>query len=379
MIELLFWFLVALILYVYFGYPLLLLIVSNLRPAPPVQKADITPTVSLIVAAYNEEQVIAQKIENSLSLHYPKDKLEVIVASDGSTDRTNEIVSAYAGQGVRLVALNANRGKSSAQNAAVDVARGEILLFSDATGMYEGNLLAALVPYLADHTVGCVAGRPCYRNVDLTATSRGEGAYLRYELLIRSLESRFGNLVSTSGTVLAVRACVFEPLDEAVGEDLVLPMKAAIRGFRTIHAPEVVSSETVTTSSDGMLRTRIRVTAKDLRGVLLNRSILNPLRHPGYAWGLVSHKLLRWFVPVLAIAALMTNLALLGIAFYRLVLLMQAGLYLVAFCGHLWQKRGNPPQLLNFAYIFCLYNLAALLALGRVAGGKVSGRWQPIR
>ena len=151
MIELLFWFPVALVLYVYFGYPLLMWTLSKLHPAQPVEKADITPTVSLIIPAYNEELVIAQKIENSLALDYPRDKLEIIVASDGSTDATNEIAQGFTDRGVRLVALDQNRGKSVAENQAIARATGEILLFTDANVTLRLNAAREIVSNFGDN------------------------------------------------------------------------------------------------------------------------------------------------------------------------------------------------------------------------------------
>ena len=162
--ETLFWLLAALVLYVYLGYPLLLLILSKIRPTPPIQKADITPTVSLLIPAYNEKKVIAQKIENSLALDYPRDKLEIIVASDGSTDDTNEIVKTFAKRGVKLVVLSDKQGKSSAQNRAVAEARGDILLFTDSDVMLQPVALRQVIRNFADDQVGCVIGKITYIN-----------------------------------------------------------------------------------------------------------------------------------------------------------------------------------------------------------------------
>jgi len=184
-----FWTSVALLLYTYAGYPLLLALVSRLRPRA-IRRAEGTPGVSVIITAYNEERDLYAKLENTLALDYPADQLEIIVASDCSTDRTDEIARAFEARGVRLLRQPERLGKTAAQNAAVEQARGDILLFSDATTLYWPNALRAMIPNFADSTVGCVAGRLVY--VDPTRSNIGRAArsYWRYETFLKQCESR---------------------------------------------------------------------------------------------------------------------------------------------------------------------------------------------
>ena len=379
MIEVLFWLLALLIAYVYFGYPLLLLILSKFRPAPPVQKADVTPTVSLIIPAYNEEKVIAQKIENALALEYPQDRLEIIVASDGSTDGTNGIVGTFASAGVKLVALNPNQGKSSAQNRAVAEAQGDILFFTDADVMLQPHTVSQVISIFADEKVGCVIGKITYRNEGNTSVSRGEGIYWQYELFLRDKESKVGNFAMGSG-VMALRRELFQPLDPNVGEDFVLPMRVAMAGYRVIYEPDAVTDTILHQTKDrAMFQSKTRVISKDLRGLFLCRTILNPLRYPLYAWGLASHKLLRWLVPYFLLALLAVNLLLLAHLFYRLVLALQVAFYALALAGYLWQRRRKPPRLLGIPFSFCLVNAAALVGVARFVMGRKAGRWTPVR
>lgn len=378
--QILFWSLALIVAYVYIGYPLLLLILSKLRPAPPVQKADITPTVSLIIPAYNEARVIARKIENTLALDYPRDKLEIIVASDGSTDGTNEAVRSFADQGVKLVALNPNQGKSSAQNQAVAVAQGDLLFFSDANVMLRPNAMRQVVSNLADDRVGCVIGQVTYLNEGDTSVSEGEGFYWRYELYLRQKESELGNFAMGSGPIMALRRKLFRPLDPNVGEDFVLPIWSAISGYRVVYEPEAISEEILFQSSAaGMHKTKVRVISKDLRGLFTCKAILNPFRYPLYAWGLVSHKLLRWLVPYFLIALFAVNLLHMDQLFYRVTLALQIVCYGLALAGFLWQRHGKPPRVLGIPFSFCLVNVAALVGVARFAMGKKSGRWQPVR
>lgn len=381
MIAVVFWCCTFCIVYVYFGYPLLLLALSKLRPAPLVdQKADITPPVSLITPAYNEEKVIAHKIENTLALDYPREKLEIVVVSDGSTDGTNEIVRTFADRGVKLVALPPDQGKSNAQNRGVAEAHGEILFFTDANVMLQPDAIRKIVSNFNDDQVGCVVGKVTYLNEGDTSVSEGEGIYWRYELFLRTKESDLGNFAMGSGPIMAIRGNLFKPLDPNVGEDFVLPMQVAMSGYRVVYEPEAISEEILFQKTPvSMFKSKVRVINKDLRGLFMCRKILNPFRYPLYAWGLISHKLLRWLIPYFLIALVIVNLFLLDHLLYRLMLSLQMAFYILAIIGYLWQKKGKPPRILGIPFSFCLVNLAALVGVARFVIGKRLGRWKPVR
>ena len=380
MIELLFWLSALVIVYVYLGYPLLLSLLNQIQHWKPEISPNFIPSVSLIIAAYNEAKVIARKIENSLSLDYPRQKLEIIVASDGSTDGTNEIVRGYAPQGVKLVALNPNQGKSTAQNRGVAKATGEILFFTDANVMLRPGAIRKIVRNFADPQVGCVVGKVTYLNEGDTSVSEGEGLYWRYELFLRKKESEIGNFAMGSGPIMALRRELFQPLDPDVGEDFVLPMQTAIKGYRVVYEPEAISEEILFQNTPAtMFRSKVRIITKDLRGLFLCRAILNPFKYPLYAWGLISHKLLRWLVPYFLITIFITNLLLLGKPFYNFTLLLQVLFYTLALAGYLWQRNGKPPRVLGIPFSFCLVNLAALVGVARFVMGKKAGRWKPVR
>jgi len=380
-LQIILWANVGLIAYVYFGYPALLLILCQFKGnQPSLPKDNFEPMISMIIAAYNEEQDIAHKLENSLALDYPRDKLEIIVVSDGSTDKTAEIVRNYAIQGVKLVNLVQNVGKASAQNETVKQAVGDILLFTDANVSLQRDAVHKLVRHFLDNTVGCVVGRVTYINEGETGVSEGEGLYWRYELFLRHKESQVGNLVAGSGPIMAIRKTLFEPLDSAISDDFVLPMKSAIKGCRTLYEPEAISSERLyQVNMRDMFRTRVRTIMLDTRSILLCRALLNPLRYPLYALGLVSHKILRWLVPYFLIIIFAVNLFLLGQPFYNLILSLQIIFYALAMGGYLWQKIGKPPRFLGIPFSFCLVNTAALIGVAKFAMGKKSGRWKPVR
>jgi cellulose synthase/poly-beta-1,6-N-acetylglucosamine synthase-like glycosyltransferase len=380
-LELTWWVALVLIAYVYLGYPAVLLLLSRWRKVQsPLRRDDIEPTVSLIIAAHNEEQVIAQKLENSLALNYPKDKLEIIIVSDGSSDETAGIAQKYRSRGVRLVELLQNLGKASAQNEAVKLASGDILLFTDANVTLGRDSIRRVVRHFQDSTVGCVVGRVTYINEEETGISEGEGFYWRYELFLRRKESQLENLVAGSGPIFAVKRMLFEPLDPAISEDFFLPMKAAIKGYRTVYEPEAVSSERLfQVSPHDMFKTRVRTITLDTRSVFLCRAILNPFRYPLYAWGLISHKLLRWLIPYFLIVLFAVNLLLSGHPFYNLALALQIVFYVLALAGYLWQRKSNPPRILSIPFSFCLVNLAALVGVVYFVMGKKAGSWVPVR
>jgi cellulose synthase/poly-beta-1,6-N-acetylglucosamine synthase-like glycosyltransferase len=196
--EVVFWTCALLLAYTYAGYPLLLAVASRLR-SRPVRRADCIPSVSFIITAYNEEQALAAKLENTLMLDYPKEKLEIIVASDCSTDRTDAIAGEFAALGVRLHRQPQRLGKTAAQNTAVKLARGEILLFSDATTLYRPDVLRAMMPNFADPTVGCVAGQLIYVELGRSSVGRGARSYWSYERFLKKCESRLGSLIGVSG------------------------------------------------------------------------------------------------------------------------------------------------------------------------------------
>lgn len=386
MLTSLFWLDLLVIVYAYFGYPALLWAMTRVtgRRTVPACPSGATARpgrrVSLVIAAYNEEAHIADKLENSLALDDPADGMEIVVASDGSTDRTAAIVRGYAERGVRLLDLRANVGKAAAQNAAVGTATGEILVFSDADVSVGRDAVRRLVRHFDDPAVGCVTGQVVYTNEEATGVSRGEGAYWRYEVRLREWESRLGILVAGSGALLAVRRALFEPLDADVSEDFFLPMRAALRGYRTVYEPGAVATTPLHQAHPReMFRARVRTITLDTRSVWLCRAILNPWRHPWHALGVVSHKVLRWLVPYLLLALLAINAMLSGHDLYGALLGGQIAFYVIALAGYWRQRRGRPLGASRIPFFFCLVNAAVAVGVARFVAGGTSGRWAPVR
>ena len=378
MIKTLFWVFMGIILYVYFGYPLLLITLSNFIKRP-IKEGDVEPSVSMIIAAYNEEKSIRRKIENTLVLDYPKDKLEIIVASDGSTDGTNETIRNFEGKGVNLIFEKEHGGKSFIQNRAVEEAKGEIIVFSDATTMCEKDALKKLVRNFADLKVGCVTGKAVYVNPKESATGEGESLYWRYELSLRKLESDLGILAMGSGCFFGIRKSLFRTLDANVSDDFVLPLSAVRNCKRVIYESEAVVWDTVVTTSAGLLKTKARTIGMDIKGLFLFKDLLNPFNYFGVTWSLISHKLLRWVVPYFLVVIFVVNLFLLKGVLYRISFGFQTAFYLLAGLGWWHQKNERRSRILGIPFSFCVVNAAALLGTARYFLGKASGKWEPIR
>ena len=379
-IEAIFWLSAAALCYTYAGYPALLLIVSRLRPRP-IRRAAWTPAVSVIITAYNEERDLAAKLENTLALDYPPERLEIIVASDCSTDRTDEIARSFAARGVRLYRQAERLGKTAAQNAAVEQARGEIILFSDATTIYRPDALRAMMPNFADPAVGCVAGRLVY--VDPAGTSVGEGArsYWSYETFLKRHESRVGSLIGASGCLYAVRRAAYVPLYHEACSDFIIATKMVEQGLRAVYEPDAVSMETTNQRASKELRMRVRVITQTFTDLWRNRAMMNPFRSGFYAVQLFSHKAMRYLAPLFLIALFCASAALAPRSFfYAGALAAQICFYGAAGIAWLLERAGaRRSRLLALPQYFVLANLAALLAFYRFLRGERYARWEPIR
>lgn len=288
-----FWSSVGVIVYTYAGYPLLLAAVSRLR-GRPVKRQAVMPTVSVIITAYNEERDLRAKLENTLALDYPQELLEVIVASDCSTDRTDDIVRDFAGRGVRLHRQAQRLGKTAAQNAAVELARGEVILFSDATTLYRPDVLRVITTNFADPTVGCVAGRLIYVDPGQTNVGQGARSYWGYETFLKKHESHICSLIGVSGCLYAVRRSAYVPLYHEACSDFIIATVMVSQGLRTIYEPDAVCTEETNQQANREMKMRVRVITQTFSDLWRHRAMMNPLRSGFYAVQLFSHKVLRY-------------------------------------------------------------------------------------
>jgi cellulose synthase/poly-beta-1,6-N-acetylglucosamine synthase-like glycosyltransferase len=373
-----FWLAAFLLFYVYAGYPLLLsviaLFVRRHRTEPGYY-----PSLSVLIAAYNEEEAIERKIKQTLALEYPAEKLEVLVLSDCSTDRTDEIVSAYPDSRVRLVRMTERRGKTHAQNYGVQQATGEVIVFSDATAIYQSKALLYMACNYQDASVGAVSGR--YRYFDpgeQSPTGLGSVAFWNYENLIKKLQSHIRTITGCCGCIYSVRKSAYTELPADIISDLVQPLQAVRKGYRVLFEDRALANEETTQSTAEEFSMRVRVVTRAMRGLLSVSDLLRPWRFPWPAFQLWSHKVLRWMVPLFLITLFGANLMLLDLPRYRVSLVVQLFFYAAALLNMLvplhrqWKPLGIP-------LFFCTLNAAALVSMVEICRGRKYVTWQTVR
>jgi len=377
--QIIFFLSLAALFYVYVGYPLLVYLVSLIRPRN-VERGDFEPNVTVIITAYNEEKDIRAKLENTLLIDYPPEKLEILVASDCSSDRTEEIVKEFAEKGVKLHRQIKRLGKTMAQNAAVEKAAGEIILFSDATTMYEKDVLRQMLPGFADKTVGCVAGRLVYVDDSSSGIGKGAQSYWNYETFLKKSESRACSLIGASGCLYAVRKAFYRPMYAEACSDFLIATQFYEQGLRTIFEPAAVCTEETNRQTDKEMKMRVRVISQTFTDLWRNRRMLNPFKSGFFAVELISHKVLRYSVPIFLILLLISSAVLsFDSVFFALIFWLQVGFYLSAFIGWQLEKSGKKTSIFAIPLYFSLANLASLIGFYKFLRGENFAHWEPIR
>ncbi|HEY3382164.1 MAG TPA: glycosyltransferase family 2 protein [Vicinamibacterales bacterium] len=371
----LFWSSVGFVFYAYFGYPALLFVLAR-SLGRPVRRAPMTPSVSFIVAARNEVSRIRAKIENTLGLDYPTELLEIIIASDASDDGTNEIVREYEPRGVRTVVSLERKGKEFAQFQAIRSARGEILVFSDAATQLEPEGVRRIVQNFADPGVGCASSVD--RVIDADGLPSGEGAYVRYEMFLRSLESRIGSVVGLSGSFFAARREVCDPWPVDLPSDFNTLLNTIKRGLRGVSDATAVGIYRDLSSPAAEYQRKVRTVTRGLRSLQRNLQLLNPLHHGLAAWQVLSHKLCRWLVPFALIGALVSSVILApGSSLFAAFAAAQIFCY--AASAYVISTSARVTGLWKVLPFFVLVNLSILGAWIDLLRGRRAVTWQPSR
>lgn len=377
--EVIFWTFLALIAYVYVGYPVLLWILRAVTGGRPVEFGNYEPRVSLIVSAFNEANVIDAKIRNSLAIDYPPDKLEVLVVSDASDDGTDDIVRNHEAEGVVLLRMSERGGKTVGLNEAVKVASGEIIVFSDANAMYRPSAIRAMLRNFNDPSVGAVVGESTYEAAANVA-ERSESAYWRYETAIKRLESQLGSVVGGDGAIYAIRKKFYRPMAADALSDFVNPCQIVEQGKRCLYEPSAVSVEKAAGSFDKEFGRKVRIVNRAWRATMSMKRLLNPFRYGFFAFELLSHKLLRWLVPVMLVVLLVANVALfVRHPMYRITLGLQLLFYTLAVMGKVLRKWHDLPMILYIPYYFCLVNIASARGIIEGYRGKTYATWSTAR
>jgi len=377
-VEIAFWALAVGVFYVYLGYPTLLA-VAAMPFGQPVRRGSSRPRVTLMISAFNEEDVIADKLQNSLATEYPRDRLEILVVSDASDDSTDEIVKEFSDRGVKLLRMQERGGKTMGLNEAAEQASGDILIFSDANAMYRANAIDKLVRNFDDPDVGAVVGESTY-SASANEAERSESAYWRYETLIKRLESRIGSVVGGDGAIYAIRKQHYRPMAPDALSDFVNPLQIVQQGKRCIYEPEAISIEQAGGTFEKEFRRKVRIVNRAWRATMSMKSLLNPLRHGFFAVQLISHKLLRWLVPA-ALVLMLVSSAMLWQRdpVYQVALVAQIVFYSLALAGVILRRRRELPLPLYVPYYFCLVNIASARGILEAYQGRTYTTWSTAR
>lgn len=378
LLEVLFWVCLALVVYTYPGYPLVIRCLAALfgrRAAPPELPAAELPRVSLLISAYNEESVIAARINNALAMDYPADRLEVVVATDGCSDRTAEVVRGFTDRRVRLLEYPKRRGKATVLNDSIPRLKGEVVVLSDANTFTEPDAARRLARWFRDPRVGAVCGRLIL--TDPATGSNADSLYWKYETYLKRCESRLGALLGANGGIYAVRRAFFTPIPpDTIVDDFVLPLQAKLRtGCRIEYDPDAVAHEETPPDVRAEFRRRARIGAGGFQSVGRLWGLLNPAQ--GWvAFTFLSHKILRWGCPFLLLAMLATSALLSDSSLYLALFLAQVVFYATSALVPLLPTTVRALKPLRLTTMFTGMNVALLLGFWRWAVGTQQGIWQ---
>lgn len=375
-VEWIFWLCGFWVVYTYAIYPALLLVLSIFRRKRRVFDEDHFPTMSLLIAAYNEETVIPEKLENCAALDYPENKLEILIGSDGSEDRTNALVASYVHSRLKLFPFPLRRGKAAVVNDLAATATGEILVFSDANSLYRRDALLRMLPHFADQKIGGVCGRLVLLSKAGQIDAEGERFYWDYENYLKYLEGKIKTVFGANGAIYAIRRNLFRalPAHKVVADDFLIPLQVVRAGYDVVYEKDAIATEAAAENLDAEFRRKVRIGAGNFQGIREILPLLNPLR--GFvAFGLWSHKIIRWFVPFFLLAIFASNLALLGTPFYNICFGLQSVFYGIAFVSWQLDRLGVQLPLLIYPYYFVTVNFALLLGFFKFLTGSQKPAW----
>jgi cellulose synthase/poly-beta-1,6-N-acetylglucosamine synthase-like glycosyltransferase len=374
------WICLAMVVYIYAGYPACVFLLARILRRE-VRKAGITPSVSVLISAYNEGGEIERTVQNKIAQDYPQDCLDVIVVSDGSTDRTDDIVGRMAlrsGGRIRLVRQEPRQGKTQALNTAIGHSSSEIVVFADANSLYAPDSIRSLMRNFADPSVGYVSGQMVYTNPGDTAIGEGSGKFMSYENSLRVQETRLGSIVGVDGGVDAVRRELYRAMRADQLPDFVLPLDVVEQGRRVVYEPGALVFEPALADAADEFRMRVRVALRALWALYDKRNLLNPFRHPLFSWQLFSHKVLRYaaFVPLIGLLVFSVAVAERH-PFYFTLLVLQLTAYACAAVGYFLRRSPRRISGLLAPYYFVVLNAACMVAFWKFARGQKMALWKP--
>ena len=384
LLKMLFWIMLVTVFYANVGYGMVIFVLDKIKKAFKPQSRKIhengfMPPVTLLIAAYNEEDFIEKKIQNCLELEYPKEKLKILFVTDGSDDQTVELISKH--KGIFLMHKPERLGKISAVNRAMQYVDTSIVVFCDANTLLNKQALAKMVRHFSDRAVGCVAGE---KKVSVAtkdnASASGEGFYWKYESFLKKLDSSFNTVVGAAGELFAIRKSLFKPIEtNAIIEDFVISLRIAAKGYKVVYEPEAYAVETSSANVKEELKRKIRICAGGIQSVVWLADLLNPFKHGWLTFQYVSHRVLRWTIVPLFLLLLIPLNAFLAYqegGIYKLLIFFQGLFYVAALWGWYLENRHIKVKILFVPYYFFVMNYAVFAGLYRYLKGSQSVTWE---
>jgi biofilm PGA synthesis N-glycosyltransferase PgaC len=376
---------IALVFYTFFGYGIVLFSLVKLRTLikgkrkPPIINPAELPTLSLIVAAYNEENFIEEKIRNTLNLTYPEDKIQYIFITDGSTDHTPEIILRYAQ--ITLMHKPERTGKIPAVHRAMQEIKTDVVIFTDANTFLNKESLINICRHYNDEKVGCVSGEKRVHIEDVADATAGEGFYWKYESKLKQWDAELYSVVGAAGELFSVRTKLFEAVPaDTILDDVMISQRIAEKGYRIVYEPEAYATETSSENVDEEMKRKVRIAAGGIQSIIRLSGLMNIFKHPVLSFQYISHRVLRWTItPFLMILAFILN-AFIAINtkenFYEVLFALQVLLYLSALLGWLFERKQLHIKILFIPFYFGMMNYAVIEGIIRYFSGNQKVTWE---
>lgn len=367
--------------YVYFGYPAILWLLTRGLPTITHRCSEQVPSVALVISCYNEKNVIREKLQNALELDYPQELLQIVVVSDGSDDGTDEAVKAFEDKRIVLIRQEGRLGKTMGINLAMEQIGADITVFSDANAMYAPNAISKLVRNFADLDVGYAVGAALYTDGNKGASAQNENLYWRYELAIKAMESRLHSVVGGDGAIYAIRTKLWQPLQQQDINDFVNPLQIIAKGYRGVFDAEARCFEETAGDFDREVARKERIVNRSIRGLMRVASVMNPAKTGVFAFEVISHKLLRWLIPVFLLAGVAGSvvLAFAGFGLFQLITAGALAIFALTLVGHVSDDRNQLPTWIATPYYFVMVNGYAVRGIVRALQGRTQVTWDSAR
>ena len=383
-LKFIFWASLFVVFYSYIGYGLLMILLVSLKKffqKNKVKKAPVVdpPPLAIIIAAYNEEEYITQKIENTLALDYPRHKLEIVFVTDGSTDRTPDLIRQYPG--INLYHQPERKGKVAAINRVLPLIKSDLILFCDANTFLNKNCATEIVKHYTDPKVGGVAGeKKIFQTMGDTAAAAGEGLYWKYESFLKKLDSDFYTTVGAAGELFSVRKSLIEEVPEGtIIEDFVQSLSICTKGFVVRYEPNAYAMETASASIREEMKRKVRISAGAFQAMILLKELFNVFKYPIVSFQFISHRILRWTLcPIALVVLLLANFLIVmigGNLFYQIMLFLQVVFYGMAIAGWVFANRDIRVRILYVPFYFLFMNVAVFIGFGRYIRKKQTVVW----